>query len=89
MKIGKRTAQLLREAIVLAHVEGMRYGRSSEPDDPYPKDSDVVAHVLAASVSFRTIYPTLSKLDEAREADAERRRQSTEMLRHLLNDKEN
>jgi hypothetical protein len=78
------TAKLLREAIVLAHVEGMRYGRATEPGDPYPKDADVVALVLAASVGFRDLYPALSQLDEAKEADAERRRRSIERTKYLM-----
>lgn len=88
MRIGPRTAKLLREAIVLAHVEGMRYGRATKSDDPYPRDADIVELVLAASVGFRDLYPTLSRLDEAKAADAERRRQSIELTKLLMAQRE-
>jgi hypothetical protein len=81
-KIGPRTTQLLREAIVLAYVEGTR--RPAEPGVPFPKDADIVSLVLASSVSFRDLYPTLSRLDEAKAADAERRQQSIELTKHLM-----
>lgn len=80
MKLGKRTAKLLREAIVLAHVEGAQWGQVHGRDATYPKDSDVVRRVLTAAVSFSDLYPTLAKLDEAQAADAERRRESVEFL---------
>jgi hypothetical protein len=82
VRVGPRTAKLLREAIVLAYVEGTR--RPAEQGVPFPKDSDIVSLVLAASVGFRDLYPTLSKLDEAKAADAERRRQSIERIKHLM-----
>lgn len=82
MKIGPHTAKLLREAIVLAYVEGTRH--PTEQGVPFPKDSDIVSLVLASSVGFRDLYPTLSKLDEAKAADAERHRQSIERIKHLM-----
>lgn len=86
MKIGKRTAKLLREAIVLAHVEGSRWSQCHGRDDEYPTDAEIVAQVLAASVTFADLYPTLSKTEEAQAADAERRRRSLELLKAALRD---
>jgi hypothetical protein len=81
-RIGPRTAKLLREAIVLAYVEGTRC--PAEPGVPFPKDSEIVSLVLASSVGFRDLYPTLSRLDEAKAADAERRQQAIEWINHLM-----
>jgi hypothetical protein len=64
MILGKRTARLVREAIVLAHVEGARWA-GHHGADGYPKDSAVVAKVLRSSKSFSDLYPTLSKVEPA------------------------
>jgi hypothetical protein len=67
--LGKRTAKLLQEAILLAHVEGARWaGYHGGVAAGYPKDSEVVGRVLSAAVSFEDLYPTLSKLEEAQAA---------------------
>lgn len=63
MKLGKRTAKLVREAIVLGHVEGARWAGYHGGGDGYPRDSEVVAKVLWASQSFSDVYPTLSKVE--------------------------
>lgn len=67
MRLGKRTARLVREAIILAHVEGMRYGRAVSHEEQqaegYPRDSTVITTVLQAAKSFRDIYPMLSKVE--------------------------
>lgn len=62
MRLGRQTEKLVREAIVLAHVEGARWAGWSGGGDGYPKDSAVVNHVLRASRSFPDLYPTLSKV---------------------------
>jgi hypothetical protein len=62
MKLGKRTAKLVHEAIVLAHVEGAHWAGYSGGGEGYPRDSDVVAHVLRASKFLGDLYPTLSKV---------------------------
>jgi hypothetical protein len=63
--VGKRTAKLLREAIVLAHVHGARWGRYYEnPMDQYPSDSSVVEGVLRAARANKDLYPTLGRLSE-------------------------
>lgn len=88
MKLGKRTAKLLGEAIVLAFVEGSRWGQSHPrklgDDDEFPRDREIVEQTLAASTSFRDVYPTLSKLDEAQEIAAARRAASVEFLKQLM-----
>jgi hypothetical protein len=64
VKIGKRTTKLLREAIVLAHVEGAFWaGYTPTGDDPYLKDSVVVANVLRSARSNRDLYPLLSRVE--------------------------
>jgi hypothetical protein len=86
VKIGKRTANLLREAMVLAYVEGSRWGQCYGTSDEYdfPTDSQIVQQVLEASVSFRDLYPTLSRTEAAQAADAGRRRRSGELLAALV-----
>jgi hypothetical protein len=64
VKIGKRTAKLLREAIVLAHVEGAFWaGYTPTEDNPYLKDSVVVANVLRSARSNRDTFPTLGRVE--------------------------
>lgn len=66
MILGRRTAKLVREAIVLAHVEGAFWaGYSPSAEDPYPRDSDVVARVLRSAKSNRDIYPVLSRVERS------------------------
>jgi hypothetical protein len=88
VKIGKRTAKLLREAMVLAYVEGSRWGQchpNSFEDSEFPTDSQIVQQVLTAAVLFGDLYPTLSKTDDAQVADAERERRHLELLATLAN----
>lgn len=84
MKVGKRTAKLLREAMVLAFVEGARWGEYHGKDEEFPKDSSIVARVLEASVSMSDLYPTLSKTEDAQAADEERRRRQMQLLSALV-----
>jgi hypothetical protein len=64
MKLGKRTAKLVREAIVLAHVEGAHWGRyGGDAPGAYPRDSDVVDRVLYAATRMPDLYPTLSRVE--------------------------
>lgn len=83
MRLGKRTAKLVREAIVLAHVEGARWAGHVDPDN-YPKDSDVVRKVLISATRLGDLYPTLSTLDAAQAADAEYREQCAEAIKALM-----
>ena len=63
-KINHKTAVLLREAMVLAFVEGARFAAEGrELPKPYPKDSEVVWTVLEAAQRFREIYPHLGRID--------------------------
>lgn len=84
MKVGKRTAKLLREAMVLAFVEGSRWGEYRGNDDEFPTDSSIVARVLSASVSMSDLYPMLSKTEDAQAADAERRHRQLQFLSALV-----
>ena len=86
MKVGKRTTRLLREAMVLAYVEGSRWGQhhSGRSDEEFPSDSAIVRRVLEASVMFADLYPLLSRTDDARAANEARRARSLEFLRTLL-----
>ncbi|WP_033288273.1 hypothetical protein [Amycolatopsis jejuensis] len=70
MILGKRTAKLVREAIVLAHVHGVLWGHAfpRSSGEPYPKDSAVVAKVLRAAKSHRDLYPTLARVESDSEA---------------------
>lgn len=67
MKLGKRTAKMVAEAIVLAHAHGAQFGKFN-PDwtgggENYPADSEVIEAVLRDAKSFKDIYPLLSKVE--------------------------
>jgi len=62
MKIGKNTEQLVRQAMVLAYVEGWRRG-----DEPIPRDSEIEEMVYESAKSFKDLYPKLSKVERNRE----------------------
>lgn len=72
---------------MLAHIEGVQWGRSHKRTDEYPPDSDVVARVLFASVVYADLYPTLSKTDDAKTVYVEFKRQQTELLAAILNER--
>jgi hypothetical protein len=88
VKIGPRTAKLLREAILLAHVHGSCWGQANPRqlggDDDYPKDSEVVRQVLVSATRNADKFPTLAKLDVAQEADARHRQAFTEEIKQLM-----
>lgn len=67
MKLGKRTARLVREAAVLGFVHGSRWGQANprvlSAKEQFPRDSEIVADVLWASKSFRDLYPTLCRAE--------------------------
>lgn len=67
VKIGKRTAKLLREAIVLGYVEGA--WREGGHKATIPADSDIVAGVLDSAKRNRDLYPTLSRVESETGAD--------------------
>jgi hypothetical protein len=88
VKIGPRTAKLIREAIVLAHVHGSRWGQANprqlDGNDDYPSDSEVVRQVLISATRNADKFPTLAKLDVAQEADAKHRQAFTEGIKQLM-----
>jgi hypothetical protein len=78
--IGKRTARLLRDAIVLAHVEGVWWGRAvprGSQEDQYPKDSEVIAKVLEAARRNKDHYGALGRLAERLDAHARAQREDS------------
>jgi hypothetical protein len=76
--LGKRTAQLLRDAIVLAHVEGWWWGRGALTEgERYPKDSEVIASVLYAASRMKDQYPTLGRLADRLDAEARAKREES------------
>jgi len=68
VRLGKRTARLVREAAVLGFVEGAwwRGGHTTAADAraDYPKDADVLAWVMRSARSNRDLYPLLSNVDD-------------------------
>jgi hypothetical protein len=70
MRVGKRTARLVAEAMVLAFVQGSRWGQvhpltlsDEEAKEAFPKDSQIIAGVLRDARSFRDTFPTLSRAE--------------------------
>lgn len=69
MKLGKRTARLVREAAVAGFVQGTRWagyfppiGKTAKEDD-FPGDSDIEDRAYRTAEKFPDLYPTLSKAD--------------------------
>lgn len=60
MKLGKRTARLVREAAVLGFVNGA-WSVGFEP--PIPPDMTILADVLRAARSNADLYPALSRAE--------------------------
>lgn len=78
--IGKRTARLLRDAIVLAHVEGVWWGRAvprGSQEDQYPKDSEVIAKVLEAARRNKDHYGALGRLADRLDEHARAQREES------------
>lgn len=79
MKLGKRTAKLVREALVLGHVQGAMWARDADDGRAwcearfgqrttlYPKDSYVVDYCMLHVKMLHEYYPTLSKVDRDQE----------------------
>jgi len=90
VKLGKRTAQLVREAAVMAFVQGSLWGKSEGRNEvmgfasePHPRDSVVLRDVLRAARSHSDLYPLLSKA-EIEGVQVERTEQEWEVLRALM-----
>jgi hypothetical protein len=66
VKVGKRTAKLIREAAVMGFVHGSMWGRAF-PDrhggEQFPRDSDILARVMRGARSHRDLYPTLGRAE--------------------------
>jgi hypothetical protein len=64
VKVGKRTAKLIREAAVLGFVNGAFWAGYNHRDPSiYPKDSAVLDQVLRSAQSNSDLYPTLSRAE--------------------------
>lgn len=90
MKLGKRTARLVREAAVLGYVNGA-WAMGGQPAT-IPPDSAIVAGVIRAARAHSDLHPTLARAEfpegdpaiawlEAEDADR------LEALRALINER--
>jgi hypothetical protein len=73
MRLGKRTAKLVREAAVLGFANGAYWAADrswSECEANYPKDTRVVADVIRSARNNADLYPTLSKVEQVDDATA-------------------
>lgn len=71
MRIGKRTARLVREAAVAGFVNGSRFAQGlsrAEVDAAFPSDSVVLAGVLKTARAHGDLYRALSKVESVDEA---------------------
>ncbi len=87
MRLGKRTAKLVREAAVAGFVQGTRWAGWVPPrgePDPFPFDPEILTLAFRCAAKFPDLYPTLSKVEEVWEADAEARCRSNAELAALM-----
>jgi len=91
VRLGKRTARLVRQAAVAGFVNGTRFaqGRTAgEVDAEFPRDSVIVAGVLRTARAHSDNFPTLAKVesvdDAADAAEAEIKAEGLAMLQHLI-----
>lgn len=66
MKIGTRTARLVREAAIAGYVNGSRFAQYRSPtevDADFPQDSLIVAGVLKTARAHGDLYRTLAKVE--------------------------
>ena len=94
MRLGKRTARLVRQAAVAGFVNGTRFAQGRPPrevDAEFPRDSFVVAGVLRTARAHSDNFPTLATVesvdDAADAAEAEIEAAKTAMLQHLLEER--
>ncbi len=78
MKLGKRTAKLVREAAVAGFVMGTRWTGYHGDDSSFPDDTDILVRALRCAEKFPDLYPTLSKV-ESDEVEADRERRAAEL----------
>jgi hypothetical protein len=62
MRLGKRTAKLVREAMVLGFVEGA-WAETTGLGATIPPDREIVIRVLRAARAHPDLYPSLSKVE--------------------------
>lgn len=68
MRLGKRTAKIVREAAIAGFVAGNRYGPSLVADEvEYPTDPEIWVFTLRTARSFPDLYPILKNV--ARESE--------------------
>lgn len=84
MKLGTRTAKLVREAAVAGFVQGSLAAGPYRGED-FPLDSDIWLAALRTARSFPDLYPTLKAVAFESEELAEQDRQRVEALRELIN----
>lgn len=73
MRLGKRTAKLVREAAVAGFVQGTRWAGWQPPrgePDPFPDDSEIWVMACRCAEKFADLYPTLSKVEDEEYAAA-------------------
>jgi hypothetical protein len=68
MRLGKRTARLVREAAVMGFVQGSMWGevqghKPRAERSPHPKDSEVLDRVMLGARKHSDLYPALSKVE--------------------------
>jgi hypothetical protein len=85
MKLGKRTAKLVREAAVAGFVQGTRWAGWSpargEPD-PFPMDPEIWVMARRCAEKFPDLYPVLAKVEDE-EYDAARAASQAEVAAWL------
>jgi hypothetical protein len=85
MKLGKRTARLVREAAIAGFVAGNRYGSHAL----LPADSAIWLAALWVASDFPDLYPTLSVVargsEELAEEERRQRAATAEFLQQRLN----
>lgn len=92
MRLGKRTARLVRQAMVMGFVHGVQHGANRswrEAEDEFPGDSVIVANALRAARKNSDLYPTLAKVEsvdaEADAAEAAMTEASMSTMRAIMN----
>lgn len=88
MRLGKRTAKLVREAAIAGFVAGNCYGPPRTADEvEYPSDPEIWVFTLRVARKFPDIYPTLKTVvqesEELAEDDRRARAAADELLRHI------
>lgn len=85
MKLGKRTAKLVREAAIAGFVAGNRYGPDpTEPPDGFPNDTQIWIYTLRVARKCEDVYPSLARVAwESDELKAHDERVTAETLEYM------